>query len=67
MVLFKKKTPLDYILYTAIIIGGIIIFVIKYQAKEGHEVSLLTNNRYHLRRRLMITIKQGYYVKGFSL
>ena len=25
MVLFKKKTPLDYIIYTAIILGGIII------------------------------------------
>ena len=25
MVLFKKKTPIDYILYTAIILGGIII------------------------------------------
>ena len=45
MVLFKKKTPLDYILYTAIILGGIIIdqiskFLIFYFMEIGDTLQI---------------------------
>lgn len=46
MVLFKKKTPLDYILYTAIILGGIIIdqiskFLIFYFMEIGDTLPII--------------------------
>ena len=46
MVLFKKKTPLDYILYTAIIIGGIIIdqlskFLVFYFMEIGDTLPII--------------------------
>ena len=46
MVLFKKKTPLDYILYTVIIIGGIIIdqlskFLVFYFMEIGDTLPII--------------------------
>jgi signal peptidase II len=48
MVLFKKKKPIDYILYTAIILGGIIIdqlskFLVSAFMEIGESIPLIKN------------------------
>ena len=48
MVLFKKKKPIDYVLYTAIILGGIIIdqlskFLVSAFMEIGESIPLIKN------------------------